>query len=112
MALAGRQLWGDCSLDDRHYAGFQGILSQFYKRKAVEQLEQHARKNSVLKTLSHAELRRLLPHMEKVDIETKQIIYRQGERIEYVYFPTTVVLSMLLTTSSGKTVELATVGSE
>jgi CRP-like cAMP-binding protein len=88
------------------------MLSPLYERRAVEQLQQHARKNSVLKALSHAELRRLLPHMEKVDIETKQVIYQQGEIIEFVYFPTTVVLSMLLTTSSGETVELATVGRE
>jgi len=78
----------------------------------VEQLEQHARKNSVLKALPNEELRRLLPHLEKVDVETRQVIYRQGEVIEFVYFPTTVVFSMLLTTSSGETVELATVGRE
>lgn len=49
---------------------------------------------------------------ERVPLERGELIVEAGDRAPYVYFPTEGVLSLVGTTSSGGTVELAVVGSE
>ncbi len=78
----------------------------------MELSDHDLRKNAVLKALPREELRRLLPFMDKVDLGLREFLFRQGEAIEHLYFPTSAVVSLLLPTSDGETVELATIGSE
>jgi CRP-like cAMP-binding protein len=78
----------------------------------VEGTEQHARKNAILKAIPRHDLHRLLPQMQKMDLEAKQVLYQEGEPIDHIYFPTTALLSMLMPTAEGGTVELAMVGRE
>ena len=50
--------------------------------------------------------------MELSHLEKGEIVYMARDRIEYVYFPLNGMLSLLSTTESGATVEVAMVGSE
>jgi CRP-like cAMP-binding protein len=71
----------------------------------VEGTEQLARKNAILNAIPRHDFHRLLPHMQKMDLEAKQVIYQEGEPIDHL-------LSMLMPTAEGGTVELGMVGRE
>ena len=69
--------------------------------------------NRILDALPHEELARLLPFLEKVDLKKGEIVYITGDNIKYAYFPEkNGLLSLLFTTETGSTVEVASVGSE
>ena len=76
------------------------------------QTEQHARKNAILEAIPREELHRLLRQMQTVEIEAKQVIYQAGQPVDHIYFPTTALMSILMPTAEGETVELAMVGRE
>lgn len=69
-------------------------------------------RNRILGALPHEELARLLPYLEQVNLEKGEIVYLTGDNIEHAYFPENGLLSLLLTTETGSTVEVASVGSE
>jgi CRP-like cAMP-binding protein len=71
-----------------------------------------AMQNLLLCSLPQAECQRLLPHLQPVRFSLGQIICEPGERIEYCYFPTESVISMLYTTRDGSTAEMGLVGNE
>lgn len=62
--------------------------------------------------LPRDEYERLLPDLETVSMTLKQAIYRPNEPIEYVYFPNTGVISLLILMEDGSAVEVGTVGNE
>ena len=68
--------------------------------------------NRLLASLPSERLERLTPHLSDVSFSMKQEIYAADAPIEDVYFPTTGVASLLITTSDGGTVEVGTVGNE
>lgn len=68
--------------------------------------------NRILSALPYEEFARLLPHLEQVNLEKGEIVYLTGDNIEHTYFPENGLLSLLFTTETGSTVELASVGSE
>ncbi len=68
--------------------------------------------NQLLSALPKEEYQLLLPHLEFVDLALKQIIIAPNQPIEYVYFPTDGIISLVNITTSGGTAEAATVGSE
>ncbi|PYS87929.1 MAG: Crp/Fnr family transcriptional regulator [Acidobacteria bacterium] len=68
--------------------------------------------NRLLSALPDEEYRHLLPHLELIHLEKGEIIYMARDSIKYVYFPLTGMFSLLSTTESGSTVEVAMVGSE
>ena len=69
--------------------------------------------NRLLATLPRQEYERLLPHMERVSLDFKQILYAPGQPIEYVYFPNHgVVVSMLIVMSGRTAAEVGLVGNE
>jgi CRP-like cAMP-binding protein len=68
--------------------------------------------NHLLCTLSPEELKRLLPHLEPIDFSLSEVIYESGERPDYVYFPTTAIVSLLYTTQDGATVEMGLAGND
>jgi CRP-like cAMP-binding protein len=69
-------------------------------------------KNRILAALPPAEFRRLAPHLTTIPVRTKQVLYKQGERIQHVYFPNGGVISITAVLADGMTVEAATVGDE
>lgn len=68
--------------------------------------------NRILNTLPHEEFARLAPDLETVVLKKGEIIYLTGDRIEYAYFPEKGLLSLVSTTETGSTLEVAMVGSE
>ncbi|GAB1544627.1 Crp/Fnr family transcriptional regulator [Scytonema sp. NUACC21] len=69
-------------------------------------------KNRLLAALPPEEHQRLLPHLQFITLEYKQVLYQPNEPIEYVYFPNNGVISLLTIMENGEAVEVGTVGNE
>lgn len=54
----------------------------------------------------------LLPRLRVVSFERNQVLYEQGDKIEFVYFPLDSVVSSLAITEDGTTLETSMVGPE
>jgi CRP-like cAMP-binding protein len=68
--------------------------------------------NDLLAALSPAELKRLRPHLELVEMPLGEIVYESGRHIDHVYFPTTCIVSLLYVLENGASAEIAIVGHE
>ena len=68
--------------------------------------------NKILAALPHGELSRLRPHLENVRLTKGEIVYLAGDEIEYAYFLDSGLLSLLSTTETGSTIEVAMLGNE
>jgi CRP-like cAMP-binding protein len=68
--------------------------------------------NRLLAALPDAEYQHLVPHLERVPLSLKQVLYKAGESIEYVYFPLRAVVSLISTSEEGSMVEVGLVGNE
>lgn len=69
-------------------------------------------RNRILSALPHEELTHLLPHLEEVSLKKGETVYLTGDNIKHAYFPQNGLLSLVFTTETGSTVEVASVGSE
>src|SRR5215218_110621 len=74
--------------------------------------KQVAIRNRILAALPREQFARLLPHLSTVHLERDQVVYITGDQIRYVYFPISGLMSLLSSTETGSTVEVAMVGSE
>lgn len=54
----------------------------------------------------------LLPHLRILSLERNQVLYEQGDSIEFVYFPIDAVVSSLAIMEDGTTLETSMVGPE
>jgi CRP-like cAMP-binding protein len=68
--------------------------------------------NDLLAALSAAELKRLRPHLELVEMSLGEVVYESGRHIDHVYFPTTSIVSLLYVLENGASAEIAVVGRE
>lgn len=68
--------------------------------------------NALLDALSPAALARLEKEWTKVELESKQVLYRPDEQITHIYFPLTAIIAMLTMMEDGASIESATVGRE
>src|SRR5512134_1335391 len=68
--------------------------------------------NHLLAVLPAAERERLYPHLEPVSMALGDVVYESGSRQEYVYFPTTSIVSLLYVMEDGASAEIAVVGNE
>lgn len=68
--------------------------------------------NRILDSLPQDELASLARHLETVRLEKGEVVYITGDRIRYAYFPIGGLFSLLSTTETGSTVEIAMVGNE
>src|SRR5271169_3607324 len=71
-----------------------------------------AAQNRLLCALPPQERRRLRPHLKKVVFSPGQVVCEPGERVDYCYFPTNSVVSLLYTMQDGSTAEMGLVGNE
>lgn len=71
-----------------------------------------ARLNLLLAVLPDEDLSRWLPHLELIDMPLGLVLYETGQAENYVYFPTTVIVSLLYVMENGDSAELAVVGNE
>jgi CRP-like cAMP-binding protein len=67
-------------------------------------------KNVLLGLLSSSDLKRLAPHMRPMHFEQHQVLFEADQSIRHVYFPTGAVVSLVVTLSTGETIEAAMVG--
>ena len=66
--------------------------------------------NLLLASLSPGDLAALQPHLTLVRFEQEQVLFEAGDTIDATYFPTSAVISIVVTLSSGQVVEAAMVG--
>lgn len=66
--------------------------------------------NVILSSLSKSDLAALQPHLKAIHLAQKAVLYEAGDTTKTVYFPTSAVISLVVTLSSGETTEAAMVG--
>lgn len=69
-------------------------------------------RNAILEALPAEERRLLREHGETVELKHGTALYHQGTRVNYGYFPTSGLLSLLGMTQEGHSIELVVVGRE
>jgi CRP-like cAMP-binding protein len=68
--------------------------------------------NEILAALSKAELKRMRPQLELVEMPLGHVVYESGRLLDHVYFPTTCIVSLLYVMEDGASAEIAVVGNE
>jgi signal transduction histidine kinase len=70
------------------------------------------RQNHLLAALPEADYERLSGSLELVPLPLGRAVYESGGRLDYVYFPTDCVVSLLSVTRDGSSTEIAIAGNE
>ena len=73
---------------------------------------ENARKNYVLASLPDDEFKRVAGHLEPVSLALGKVLYESGDKLDYVYFPTTAIVSLLYIMENGATAEIGVVGND
>ncbi|CDG81575.1 Crp/Fnr family transcriptional regulator [Janthinobacterium agaricidamnosum] len=68
--------------------------------------------NELLKALSRSDLERLFAHLELVSLPVGKHLFDFGDRIDYTYFPTNAIVSLMYVMEDGATTEIAVIGRE
>jgi CRP-like cAMP-binding protein len=68
--------------------------------------------NRLLAALPHDDYQRLLPSLELVHIELRQVLHRSREPIAHAYFPRSGMVSLVTIMDDGAAVEVASIGRE
>jgi CRP-like cAMP-binding protein len=66
----------------------------------------------LLSALLPDERERLYPHLRLVSMPLGKVLYEPGDALEYVYFPTNSIVSLLYVLESGASAEISVVGNE
>ena len=69
-------------------------------------------KNHLLELLQPSDAKLLAPHLKLAKFEQHEILFEAERQIRHVYFPTTAVVSLVVTLSTGEMVEAAMVGKD
>jgi CRP-like cAMP-binding protein len=69
-------------------------------------------RNRILQLLPFADAERLSKLFEPVKLQFKESIYSSGKPIDYIYFPLTGMVSVVVDMEGGQTVEAGTIGRE
>src|SRR6185503_10605060 len=68
--------------------------------------------NRLLAALPRDEYERLLPSLQQVSFSLGEVVYEFGGRLDYVFFPTTSIVSLLYTMTNGATAEMGLTGND
>jgi CRP-like cAMP-binding protein len=68
--------------------------------------------NHLLAALPADEFARIKANLEPVSLLLGEVIYESGEQLEYIYFPTTTIISLLYIMENGATAEIAMAGND
>ncbi len=79
---------------------------------SVVKHEDDARLNHLIAALPEDEFTRLKQNLEPVSLSLGKVIYESGELLEYVYFPTTAIISLLYIMENGSTAEIGMAGND
>ena len=74
--------------------------------------QEHVRTNYLLGSLKDGDLERMIPKLSVVDFELGAVLYEAGDKMEYAYFPTTAIVSLLYIMQSGSTAEIGVIGND
>lgn len=75
-------------------------------------IDHSPRQNYLIDALPDSDYARLLPHLELVAMPLGQALYESGGKLQYAYFPTTAIVSLLYVLESGASAEIAVVGND
>jgi CRP-like cAMP-binding protein len=79
----------------------------------MQRVQEHQRlENRLLAALSEDHYQHLLPHLEPVSLALRQVLHEPGEPLEYVYFPTQGMVSLVSIMKEGAMVETGLIGKE
>lgn len=70
------------------------------------------RKNFLLASLPDVEFESVQSHLLPVSLKLGQVLYESGDKLDYVYFPTTAIISLLYIMENGATAEIGVVGND
>lgn len=68
--------------------------------------------NRLIAAMGREVLHRWAPHLGPVEMQLGESVYEPGHTLEYVYFPTTALVSLLHVMSNGASAEIAVVGND
>lgn len=68
--------------------------------------------NRLLASLPADELERLRPNLRQVDFFLGEVVYEFGGQLDYVFFPTTSIVSLLYTMENGTSAEMGLTGND
>jgi CRP-like cAMP-binding protein len=68
--------------------------------------------NHLIAALPQEEFIRLKPNLEPVSLALGEVIYESGEQLDYLYFPTTAIISLLYIMENGSTAEIGMAGND
>ena len=68
--------------------------------------------NRLLAALTPEEFERLLPGFQEVSFSLGQVVYEFGGHLDYVFFPTTAIVSLLYTMENGASAEMGLTGND
>ena len=80
--------------------------------KAALAVTHEIKLNGLLAALPDAEIKRWLPHLEWTDLPLGLVLYESGKTEEFVYFPTSAIVSLLYVMENGDSAEIAVVGND
>jgi CRP-like cAMP-binding protein len=69
-------------------------------------------KNILLLSIPDREYNLIRPYLEYVDLEHHNMLHTQGDQIDTAYFPNDGMVSLVVTTTDGRSVEVGIVGKE
>jgi len=81
-------------------------------RNLAESAPNTPTQNDLLAALPAADYQRLLPDLELVPLPLGMAVYESGGKLDYVYFPTDCIVSLLYVLEDGASAEIAVVGHE
>lgn len=71
-----------------------------------------SRLNHLIAALPVDEFERLKTNLTPVSLKLGEVIYESGEKLEYILFPTTAIISLLYIMENGSTAEIGMAGSD
>lgn len=69
-------------------------------------------RNLLLSAASEADIARLFPRMQEISVRAGETVLEPGQPVHAVYFPSSVVLSVVTVMRDGASIETATIGRE
>ena len=69
-------------------------------------------KNRLLAALPPDEVKRLLPSLQQISFSLGNVVYEFSGHLDYVYFPTTAIVSLLYTMENGTSAEMGLTGND
>src|SRR6476660_9736658 len=70
------------------------------------------RENRLLAALPDDDYERLRPQLANVSFALGEVVYEFGGQLDYVYFPTTAIVSLLYTMANGSSAEMGLTGDD